>query len=489
MPIIHNTEPKPHGSRPLSGWQRPQRSGEAFYEQGLCWGATGELQASIKERSIMKPNRCIFLHCFILLILLALAVCQTSPIGKEYKKSSRNDSSSTLYSARANLTDGIQLRFEAETIAIDGSIIRGKFMTSEYTGQLVQAVYKSICGDAQPYQYCSTAQDLYRYVAYGKKSLELLKGTLSEEVIIREENELNTYLELAKNAPADRPLANIADITNYDQGLVMVNMGGASPAQFQVLTVPRYSIYYSNYQLPRVSNATCSEPLRMTQGDAISIADNVLQKIGIKDEFALVRGQDGTVNHAYYQLFFNDNTKNKAHTLLYLRRVNGNPQLDDSRILLGTDNQYDPSFLQEYILFKIDDNGILSFEWNTPGKLQLTNEPESAISFDDAVSIATNQMKVSYTKYTFKEANPENIRIYINRIALGYIFCKGTGNTADVLPAWEFYGYIADESKPEGADRYYDVNTKNWTDSYENNIGLCVMNALNGNIIDRTGKY
>ena len=227
----------------------------------------------------------------------------------------------------------------------------------------------------------------------------------------------------------------------------------------------------------------------MSLSDAVSLAERTLAQIGILNDFYLVRTKEEIINYAYFQTFFDDSTKNKAHVLLYLRKIDSSNQLDDSRVLLGTDSHYDLSFLQEYILFKIDDNGILSFEWNTPGELEMAEEPQSVITFDDAVSVATSQMKVSFTKYTFEGADPENIMVCINKITLGYIFCEGTGNTVDVVPAWEFYGYIVDESKSEGTDRFYDVNTKNWTDSYEDNVSLCVVNALDGNVIDRIGKY
>lgn len=437
----------------------------------------------------MKLTKCIFPFFCIAIALTFTVACQATPKKVDYEKNDSVALPSEQYTKKMELTDGICLNILAQTSSISYPIIHGNFKTDKYTSELVQRTYKAICANKQPYQYCETAQSLFNYVAYGKESLELLKETFSKERYEQEQAELDSIFDVARNAPDVSQEGDLSHITDYEQGLIQVDMGGAESAQFQVLTSPRYFIYYSNYQLPAVSNVPLSNPLRISQGEAISIAEKVLQKIGIDDEFALARAKDETVNYAYYQLFFDDSTKNKAHTLLYLRSINGNPQLDDSRILLGTDSQYDLSFLQEYILFKIDDNGILSFEWNTPGELQLTNEPESIITFEDAVSIATNQVKVSFTKYTFEGAAPEDISVCIDKIALGYIFSEGTGNTVDVIPAWEFYGHIVDESKSEDADRYYDVNTKSWTDSYEDNVSLCVINALNGKVIDRIGKY
>ncbi len=437
----------------------------------------------------MQLSKQVVLHFLMLFVIIFLVACQPNPTSTAYNKLAHIDTPNDTYSAEVDLTDGIRLNFHSELSVLNSPIIYGAFKAVEYSDELVQQVYTALCSTAQPCQYCSTAQDLYSYVAYGKESLELLKATLPEEIIEQEQNELNSLLKEAQNAPDERAVADLSQITEYKQGLIMVNMGGDTAAQFQVLTSPRYNIYYSNYQLPAVNNEPCPEPLKMSQGDAVSIVNDILQKIGIENDFTLVRTQEEVVNYAFYQIYFDDSTKNKAYTLLYLRRVNNTSQLDDSRVLLGTDNQYDLSFLQEYILFKIDDNGILSFEWNTPGELEMAEEPQSVITFDDAVSVATSQMKVSFTKYTFEGADPENIMVCINKIALGYIFCEGTGNTVDVVPAWEFFGYIVDESKPEGADRFYDVNTKNWTASYEDNVSLCVINALDGNVIDRIGKY
>lgn len=429
------------------------------------------------------------LSLLVVIVLIFSVACQATPNKVEYKKKDSVVLPSGLYTKKVTITDGIRLSFSAQVSATNSPIICGTFKAAKYTDELIQKTYSAICADKQPFQYCETAQSLFNYVAYGKESLDLLKETLPQEIYEQEQSELDSILEIAKTAPEERVKGDLSHITNYEQGLIQVDMGGAEAAQFQVLTSPRYIIYYSNYQLPKVSSEPCLEPLKISQSEAVSIANNVLSEIGVDNDFSLVRVNKEVINYAYYQTYFDDKTKNEAFVLLYLRQVNHSNQLDDSRVLLGTDNQYDLSFIQEYILIKIDDKGILSFNWNTPGELILTNEPESVITFDDAVSIATNQMKVSFTKYTFEGAAPADINVCIDKIALGYIFCEGTGNTVDVLPAWEFYGYIVDESKSEGNDRYYDVNTKSWTDSYEDNVSLCVINALNGKVIDRIGKY
>jgi len=431
----------------------------------------------------------VFLSFFIMLIATMSSACQPSPQEAQYQKAESISAYEGNFSQNESLTDGIQLHYYAEVCVPDHSLTSGGFVAESYSDELVQRVYGALCGDTQPYQYAVTAQELIDYVAYGKSSLELLQDTLSEEAIQYEQTELDSILDDAKTAPSEKTPADLGKITEYDQGLVSVNMGGREDAVFQVLTSPRYMLFFSNYQFPSASNEPCKDPLKMSQDDAVALAEGILQKIGIQDEFSLVRAYEETVDYAFYQTYFDDSTKNRAHFLLYLRRIGDDSQLDDSRILLGTDNQYDLSFLQEYILFKIDDNGLLSFEWETPGEVQMEEEPQNVITFNDAVSIATDQMKVSFTKYTFEGADPENINVYISKIALGYIFSEGTGDMVNVLPAWEFYGYIVDESKSEGTDRYYDVNTKSWTDSYEDNVSLCVINALDGNVIDRIGKY
>ncbi|HML69566.1 MAG TPA: DUF6034 family protein [Clostridia bacterium] len=429
---------------------------------------------------------CLFLSTIAAIFCIA---CKPTPNFTQFQKTENISQYCDAFLQNISLTDGIQLNYDAHVYIPDHSLSRGEFIVGHYSKDIVCKTYEALCCDALIYQHAETKQQLIDYVAYGKMALALLSNTISENILQNELSELDSISNIADEAATDKAPANLDQITEYDQGLVDVRMGGSKDAIFQVLTSPRYWIFFGNYQRPVPSNEPCKEPLKISHQDAVSLAENALRKIGILDDFSLARSDEEVINYTYYQTFFDDDTKNKAHILLYLRRINDDPQLDDSRILLGTTNQYDLSFLQEYILFKIDDNGILSFEWNTPGELQLTDEPESVITFNDAVSVATNQMKVSFTKYTFEGAAPADISVCIDKIALGYILHEGTGNTVDVLPAWEFYGYIVDESKSEGTDRYYDVNTKSWTNSYEDNVSLCVINALNGKVIDRIGKY
>lgn len=425
--------------------------------------------------------------CLLLCLTPALSGCQPASEIARRQTAETVSPSEDNFSREITLSDGIQLHYNAEVTVPDHTPTGGTLVTADYSDELVQTVYRALCGDAQAYQYAETARQLSDYVAYGEASLALLKDTLSEEDLRREQAELDSIREAARTAPAEKLPADIAKINEYEMGLVSVDMGGTEDAQFQVFASRPYLIYYSNYQLPVVSDAPCREPLNMSRADAIALAESVLQAIGVADDFSLARACEEPVDYAFYQIYFDDGTKNKAHVLLYLRCVDGVTQLGDGSVLLGAEDSCSLDSLQEYILLKIDDNGILSFEWNTPSEFQAVDDSTGVIDFEDAVSAATRRMETGFTQKAFGSVSADDIGIYIDRIALRSVFSDKTDDMVSIFPAWEFYGHITDESKAEGTDRYYEVRSGRWLDSYDDSNPLCIIHATTGQPVGLNG--
>ena len=188
------------------------------------------------------------LNTFLLWVALigggfTLSACQPTPETAQFQKVESVLECKDDFSQTASLTDGIQLCFSSKININDSSFTSGEFRVGHYSNDLVSKVYKSLCGDAQIFQHTETEQQLVDYVVYGKKSLELLSGTLSEDEILFEQAELDNIFKHSQDAPTEKLGADLDKITEYEQGLVDLQMGDQKDAIFQVLLEPRYWIF------------------------------------------------------------------------------------------------------------------------------------------------------------------------------------------------------------------------------------------------------
>lgn len=427
-----------------------------------------------------------FIWFLLCILIISLVGCKPTP-----QKEKLLTDETVKYTSAVNLidtlTDGITVNINAEVTAAADSFPKGRYITKPFTDGEIQSIYNALCGDAKPYQWAETSDNLIFYAAYARTMLSRLEKDISQEQMEFELQSIQEILNAAASAPAQKDPADLEKILSYDDGIVEIYLGKNWDASFQVREEPYSMLSFSNYGYPDNENITCRTPIKLAQNEAVNKAEFILRQLGLDSAFSLANVTEEPVNHSVYEMMMKDETKTHAYRLLFLREVNGLPQLDNQCVTLGTQRQYTYDFHQEYIEFLIDDIGILSFIWQSPGEIMVTDESVNLITLDDATTCMLKRLSESYNKYTFAGADASKISIQINRIAIGCICIPSADDAADVIPAWEFYGYIADNA--EAVPRYYNLESNSWEKTHDDNACICTVNAMNGEIIDRIGRY
>ncbi len=427
-----------------------------------------------------------FIWFLLYILIISLVGCKPTP-QKETLLTDKTVKSTSVVNLSDTLSDGITVNINAEVMAAADSFPKGRFIVKPFTDREIQLVYNVLCGEAKPYQWAETGDNLIFYAAYARTMLSRLEKEISQEQMEFELQSIKEILNAATSAPTQKEPADLKKILSYDEGIVEINLGKNWDASFQVREEPYSMLFFSNYGYPDNENILCKTPIMLTQSEAVNKAEFVLNQLNLDTVFSLTNITEEPVNHSVYEMMMKDETKTHAYRLLFLREVNGLPQLYNDRVTLGTQRQYIYDFHQEYIEFLIDDTGIISFIWQSPGEIVLTDESVDLISLEDATTCMLKRLAESYNQYTFAGVDASRISIQIKEIAIGCICIPSADDAADVIPAWEFYGYVTDNTKT--VPMYYNLESNSWGEVCNDNTCLCTVNAMNGEIIDRIGRY
>ena len=127
-------------------------------------------------------------------------------------------------------------------------------------------------------------------------------------------------------------------------------------------------------------------------------------------------------------------------------------------------------------MFRINDSGIVGFDYNAPLEVQDTVvENASMKSFDEIKT--TFEKMIAITKAPDNSGYKENVNtrsIKVDRVVLGYarVSEANSYDTGLLVPVWDFYGTVTDNAW--GITNYESVMT---------------INAIDGSLIDRTLGY
>lgn len=422
----------------------------------------------------------------LLLVSISAFSCQATPQSTDLHFESNVTAPSHIQS-ETELSSGVKLIVEAAPLTNASTYKKVGYAVNALNAEEIQRIYSALCGTAQPKMILETAPELYAYWAYASEMIDYLKvalppeeyAALAEIAVIIEDD----VLHAAKNNPQTRENADLADILDYNMGLVCVELGKPMAARFQVLRDPRWYVHFRNFGLPNYTDVPHKEPLRMHADDATGMALDCLNQMGLSDAFSLSRLDKIPFEESIFDTFLADDAKPEIYRLRFLRDLEGAKQLDNSRITLGTRKSYDEHFFQEYIEFLMDDSGILAFTWQTPSKITDASEAVDILLLDDALRIMQERLDQTYNAFKLPGVDTFAVEIRIEKIMLGYI-CDPMTQT--FIPAWEFYGCIADTSG--AAERYFNLDTESWDESYADNTSICTIDATTGRIINRIGE-
>lgn len=183
-----------------------------------------------------------------------------------------------------------------------------------------------------------------------------------------------------------------------------------------------------------------------------------------------------------------DNDLRCLYRLSYSRAVNdiNETWTLNSGASFDTDDNGDmkttvPPWAYERIMIYVDANGIAGFYWMSPYSI-LGTEVENAkvLPLDEALKVFEKMIFVKHAGLTSSDENEMNITFHITRIELGLarINYKDDYNSALLVPAWDFFGYITTNGEISEEEKLL-----------ANKNSFLTINAVDGSIIDRHLGY
>lgn len=224
------------------------------------------------------------------------------------------------------------------------------------------------------------------------------------------------------------------------------------------------------------------EPTTLSLKEAVAVADAFIEEIGLTDfqymdgdlayEEQDIRSQCDydTESAIHYR---------KEYILQYMRNIDGAfTTSGESKHEEGWsgDSYVKKEWSPESIVFRINDSGIVGFDYNAPLEVQDTVvENASMKSFDEIKT--TFEKMIAITKAPDNSGYEEIVNtrsIKVDRVVLGYarVSEANSYDTGLLVPVWDFYGTVTDNAW--GITNYESVMT---------------INAIDGSLIDRTLGY
>lgn len=224
------------------------------------------------------------------------------------------------------------------------------------------------------------------------------------------------------------------------------------------------------------------ETVTISEEKAVEMADAFLEKVGIEG-FEYYQGG------MYYEVLdirsHNDSDKlpyRKEFVLSYMRKTDGAFTTYDaaSKYEEGWEGKdYVKKFWPvESIEFRINDDGIVGFDYNAPLEvIETVVEQSNMKSFEDIRSTFETMVTVTNAQ----DADPDTgdvppVTIDIDRVVLGYtrISEADSYDTGLLIPVWDFKGTVQDQYSEKTGGNYGSVLT---------------INAIDGSIVDRSLGY
>lgn len=226
----------------------------------------------------------------------------------------------------------------------------------------------------------------------------------------------------------------------------------------------------------QASYTLCPEDTaRLSKEDAVGQADAFLQQVGITD-FAMYEGELYTeAVDVRYQCDLDGTPCRTYYVLKYMRNIGGAfvtaSGLDKHNESWDGNSYVKQNWPEESIELRINDNGIVGFDYNAPVKETETVVEDSALQSFAEIKKTFEKMAV------IANAQQETATVLtVNRVVFGYsrISEKDSFDTGLLVPVWDFFGKSdSDAFQKEGADETI----------------LMTINAIDGSVIDREIGY
>ena len=488
----------------------------------------------IKKRTKPLIRTAATLTACVMLIMCLTTACQPTPknssvIGKDaeapenavqFDKSDFPDTYQDSYSK--NWADIV---FDADVALPDSENLPAYEISPATFSQIqVDSIVKGILGDQQIYAPSQVTKSEIE-PAYLQALADLHDKENNpdqyENTLEYYQERVNELEEQIKNAPEKDYLEPISTKLkkSSEKGLVSFNgrgdLGKDQMARLSILnntdnqhmgdnSLLRFSngnqyidmsMFYSGIEDNGPANLT------ITREEAISKADNMISRMGVEDmKYAgWATGILYSRNQQYPASF--DSERPQAFLIYYTRNVNGVPVTYDARDdnSGSMEDAYSIPTMYERIMVAVDDSGVTYIRWQGPISVEKSiSKNNQVIPFDDVITLAKNQLSYTYATCENQQQSSENTmnqpqpldavnkgqavsnEVHIQRITLGLMQLpiKNQNNKNELIPVWDFFGYYQTN---------YDSGEKEI--HYMNNKSLLTINALNGNIIDRTKGY
>ncbi len=200
-------------------------------------------------------------------------------------------------------------------------------------------------------------------------------------------------------------------------------------------------------------------------------------------------------------LAFEDETnRNWGWACVFMRAVNGVQSMYTCEEVGGDmESQVQNPVQYEKIVVVLDDEGLLSFSWDSAMDItSIENEDVAILSFNEIATRAVEQVSV-FRRYEIQ--NDPDVSITITRAELGLMRVAKQNGGYYYLPVWNFYSdlehsaaYIAKYYKGEDGGAIDEVDENgNYlggkTAGFPQNYGSVTINAIDGSVINKDLGY
>ncbi len=403
---------------------------------------------------------------------------------------------STSYVKEEALPDGIHLKVQAEVIKPDDELCIGIIERYPFDAAMVEKVGDILWGSAPMYVYYESKRELAEYIVTCRAQIDAAKDFLGENDVAYLEMTLNDMEKALPGKPDAGKPASYSKIFGYDNGFIKVDTGKNAEATFQALAdgyrniLSFMDIGFKKHLIEYI------EPLRVTEEEVVKQAEEILENMGLAGQFGVVKTGIWPVNHTIVDQMLEDKgyafqSRHQRRYVIFMRKIGNANQVYSEQIQRGaTDGGYGAAVFWELMEMQFDNDGLVSFNWQEPGNVRITEENVSVIDLDTAYEAMLSYMQSSQNRYAYEEygISSDRVTISINRIELGMSCIAGKNKSIEAVPVWEFFGEIEYEDT-RGKITYVNTLHHKITDETRGCNSICTINAITGKRIDRGLGY
>ena len=243
------------------------------------------------------------------------------------------------------------------------------------------------------------------------------------------------YVQNSPNGSSSLSFSRSAlGLVNKTTGLDFVTGKYAVNCGLPTNTLAYYAIEKRDYeQLP-------GNTAELSQEDAQKQAEQFLSALGL-DAFALYEGGLFTELVEFMPAFTPEDLRyyRTNYILRYFRSMDGCPLLRGGFKFSQTENYQEKSWDDEMIEIRVDDNGIIGFDYISPLKPLETTVSDAALKPFDEITAAFETMAPILTADENEQFSVETV---VDRVELCYLRLaeKDSFDTGYAVPVWNYYG-------------------------------------------------